>query len=78
MYKRLTVSQIKDIKCGFFPRFHKIYSREGYPTALSFLKKAFKEGSTLYYFEGGDPSFKMSLIGPDSYILADEKEKIEC
>ncbi|MFZ2150737.1 MAG: ribonuclease H-like domain-containing protein [Candidatus Absconditicoccaceae bacterium] len=76
MYKRFGLNDIKNIQNDFLQHFLNIIKKEKNLNLGDFLKRIFKQGDDIYYFERGEPIFRVSQ-NQGQLILIDEKDRIE-
>lgn len=76
MYKRLSLKQLYWINSKFFQNLTSLYKKQRYVFLKEFLKDLWKESNECYFFEWSYPIFRCCKKD-DTYILVDEKEKIE-
>lgn len=81
MYKRYTLDQLQSFWWNFINNLKRIIKQENCASIKDFLKNQFTFWDTTYYRDGTEASFRFQKIidskNHTSYILADEKEKIE-
>ena len=77
MYKRFTLNELKTVQNNFLGNFYSILKREHCQMPNDLFTKIFKEGNELYYMTRGDFVFRFQCNDDASYVLMDEKEKIQ-
>ncbi|HRX64219.1 MAG TPA: ribonuclease H-like domain-containing protein [Candidatus Absconditabacterales bacterium] len=76
MYKKFSIDDIQKVKNNFIPNLYQIIKKEKCQGINDLVKFIFKEGNDVYFFDRGNPSFKISKKG-EELELTDEQERIQ-
>ncbi|HOG15247.1 MAG TPA: ribonuclease H-like domain-containing protein [Candidatus Absconditabacterales bacterium] len=76
MYKKFSLEEIEKIKNNFIPHLYSIVKKERCQGINDLVKHIFKEGNSVYFFERGEPFFKIA-INNNILEFTDEIERIQ-
>ncbi|MCK9466867.1 MAG: ribonuclease H-like domain-containing protein [Candidatus Absconditabacterales bacterium] len=76
MYKKFSLEEIEKIKNNFIPHLYSIVKKERCQGVNDLVKHIFREGNNVYFFERGDPFFKIA-INNNILEFTDEIERIQ-
>ena len=77
MYKRFSIEELKSIQNSFVQNLYGVMKKEQCVSTGDFFKKIFREGTDIYYCNRSEVHFSCARTPEDSFILRDEREKIE-